>query len=407
MLVKAGAPVDATIETLVPYLEAGDILIDGGNEWYEKSIQRTKGLEEKGILFVSMGVSGGEIGARHGPSLMPGGRKVAYEALENILTKIAAQVDGEACVTYIGGAGSGNYVKMVHNGIEYGDMELIAEIYGLLKASGFGNEEMSAIFGAWNRSELESYLIEITCLILAKPDEMAGEGYLIDRILDVAGSKGTGMMTVKEAAERGVSAPTIASALFERYISGEKDLRMRAASMMSGPSFDWGTIDRTQLVSDLKDALFCSKVVAYAQGLDIIRRASLEFNWGINLGECARIWKGGCIIRAKILDKINKAFAKDTSLENLLLDPEFAEELVRRQQAWRRVVSLAVAGGVPVPALTASLQYFDSFRSQRLPTNLLQAQRDFFGSHTFERVDQPRGQFYHCRWTSEHAWSVC
>ena len=398
---------DATIETLVPYLEAGDILIDGGNEWYEKSIQRTKGLEEKGILFVSMGVSGGEIGARHGPSLMPGGRKVAYEALENILTKIAAQVDGEACVTYIGGAGSGNYVKMVHNGIEYGDMELIAEIYGLLKASGLGNEEMSAIFGAWNRSELESYLIEITSLILAKPDEMAGEGYLIDRILDVAGSKGTGMMTVKEAAERGVSAPTIASALFERYISGEKDLRMRAASMMSGPSFDWGTIDRTQLVSDLRDALFCSKVVAYAQGLDIIRRASLEFNWGINLGECARIWKGGCIIRAKILDKINKAFAKDTSLENLLLDPEFAEELVRRQQAWRRVVSLAVAGGVPVPALTASLQYFDSFRSQRLPTNLLQAQRDFFGSHTFERVDQPRGQFYHCRWTSEHAWSVC
>lgn len=398
---------DATIETLVPYLEAGDILIDGGNEWYEKSIQRTKGLEEKGILFVSMGVSGGEIGARHGPSLMPGGRKVAYEALENILTKIAAQVDGEACVTYIGGAGSGNYVKMVHNGIEYGDMELIAEIYGLLKASGFGNEEMSAIFGAWNRSELESYLIEITSLILAKPDEMVGEGYLIDRILDVAGSKGTGMMTVKEAAERGVSAPTIASALFERYISGEKDLRMRAASMMSGPSFDWGTIDRTQLVSDLKDALFCSKVVAYAQGLDIIRRASLEFNWGINLGECARIWKGGCIIRAKILDRINKAFAKDTSLENLLLDPEFAEELVRRQQAWRRVVSLAVAGGVPVPALTASLQYFDSFRSQRLPTNLLQAQRDFFGSHTFERVDQPRGQFYHCRWTSEHAWSVC
>lgn len=328
---------------------------------------------------------------------------MAYEALENILTKIAAQVDGEACVTYIGGAGSGNYVKMVHNGIEYGDMELIAEIYGLLKASGFGNEEMSAIFGAWNRSELESYLIEITSLILAKPDEMVGEGYLIDRILDVAGSKGTGMMTVKEAAERGVSAPTIASALFERYISGEKDLRMRAASMMSGPSFDWGTIDRTQLVSDLKDALFCSKVVAYAQGLDIIRRASLEFNWGINLGECARIWKGGCIIRAKILDRINKAFAKDTSLENLLLDPEFAEELVRRQQAWRRVVSLAVAGGVPVPALTASLQYFDSFRSQRLPTNLLQAQRDFFGSHTFERVDQPRGQFYHCRWTSEHA----
>lgn len=407
MLVKAGAPVDKTIESLVPYLEPGDILIDGGNEWYEKSIQRTRNLEEKGILFVSMGVSGGEIGARHGPSLMPGGRKSAYEALENILTKIAAQVDNEACVTYIGGAGSGNYVKMVHNGIEYGDMELIAEVYHLLKSAGFSNPEMSSIFADWNKSELESYLIEITSLILAKPDELVGEGYLIDRILDVAGSKGTGMMTVKEAAERGVSAPTISSALFERYISGEKDMRMRAASLLPGPAFDWGTVDRTQLVSDLKDALFCSKIVAYAQGLEIIRQASLMFNWGINLGECARIWKGGCIIRAKILDKIRGAFAQDAGLENLLLDPAFADQLVKRQQAWRRIVTLAAASGVSIPALTASLQYFDSFRSQRLPTNMIQAQRDFFGSHTYERVDQPRGQFYHCRWTSEHALRVC
>ena len=372
------------------------------------SIRRTRELEEKGFNFISMGVSGGEIGARHGPSLMPGGRKECYEALENILTKIAAQVDNEACVTYIGGAGSGNYVKMVHNGIEYGDMELIAEVYNMMQNAGIADDEMSSIFAQWNQGELSSYLIEITSLILAKKDtDIAGlpaqEGHLIDRILDVAGSKGTGMMTVKEAAERGVSAPTIAAALFERYISDEKDLRMRAASMISGPSFDWSSVDRQQLVSDLKDALFCSKLVAYAQGLDIIHKASQKFNWGINLGECARIWKGGCIIRAKILDQIKRAFSKDTPLDNLLLDPDFADQLVKRQQAWRRVVGLAVATGVPVPALASSLEYFDSFRAQRLPLNMIQAQRDFFGSHTFERVDQPRGQFFHCRWTSEHA----
>ena len=357
---------------------------------------------------MSMGVSGGEIGARNGPSLMPGGRKESYDALENILTKIAAQVDNEACVTYIGGAGSGNYVKMVHNGIEYGDMELIGEVYNLMHNAGLSNDEMSAIFVEWNQGELGSYLIEITSQILAKKDEdivnlPAGEGHLIDRILDVAGSKGTGMMTVKEAAERGVSAPTIAAALFERYISNEKDLRMMAASKMASPSFDWSTVDRTQLVADLKDALFCSKLVAYAQGLAIIGKASQEFNWGINLGECARIWKGGCIIRAKILDQIKKAFSRETPLENLLLDPDFAQELMRRQQAWRRVIGLAVATGVPVPALSSSLQYFDSFRSQRLPLNMIQAQRDYFGSHTFERVDKPRGEFFHCRWTSEHA----
>ena len=382
--------------------------MDGGNEWFEESIRRTKYLEEKGFNFVSMGVSGGEIGARHGPSLMPCGRKESYDALESILTKIAAQVDNEACVTYIGGAGSGNYVKMVHNGIEYGDMELIIEVYHMLKNAGFSNDEMSGIFREWNKGELESYLVEITSLILAKHDEdVAGlpaqEGFLVDKILDVAGSKGTGMMTVKEAAERGVSAPTIASALFERYISGEKDMRMRAAAMMPGPAFDWSSVDKEQLISDLRDALFCSKLVAYAQGLQLIHQASVEFNWGINLGECARIWKGGCIIRAKILDKIKQAFSKEGGLTHLLLDPEFAQELVKRQTAWRRVVGLAVATGVSIPALTSSLEYFDSFRSQRLPMNLLQAQRDFFGSHTFERVDQPRGKAFHCRWTSEHA----
>lgn len=382
--------------------------MDGGNEWFEESIRRTKYLEEKGFNFVSMGVSGGEIGARHGPSLMPSGRKESYDALESILTKIAAQVDNEACVTYIGGAGSGNYVKMVHNGIEYGDMELIIEVYHMLKNAGFSNDEMSGIFREWNKGELESYLVEITSLILAKHDEdvmglPAQEGFLVDKILDVAGSKGTGMMTVKEAAERGISAPTIASALFERYISGEKDMRMRAAAMMPGPAFDWSSVDKEQLVSDLRDALFCSKLVAYAQGLQLIHQASVEFNWGINLGECARIWKGGCIIRAKILDKIKQAFSKEGGLTHLLLDPEFAQELVKRQTAWRRVVGLAVATGVSIPALTSSLEYFDSFRSQRLPMNLLQTQRDFFGSHTFERVDQPRGKAFHCRWTSEHA----
>ena len=381
--------------------------MDGGNEWFEESIRRTKYLEESGFNFVSMGVSGGEIGARHGPSLMPSGRKESYDALEGILTKIAAQVDDEACVTYIGGAGSGNYVKMVHNGIEYGDMELIIEVYHMLKNAGFSNEEMSSIFREWNQGELESYLVEITSLILAKHDEdvtglSAQEGYLVDKILDVAGSKGTGMMTVKEAAERGVAAPTIASALFERYLSGEKDLRMRAAWLMPGPTFDWSTVDKQQLVADLRDALFCSKLVAYAQGLQLIRTASQEFKWGIDLGECARIWKGGCIIRAKILDRIKQAFAKE-DLPHLLLDAGFAQELATRQMAWRRVVGLAVASGVSIPALTSCLEYFDSFRSQRLPMNLLQAQRDFFGSHTFERVDQPRGKTFHCRWTSEHA----
>lgn len=381
--------------------------MDGGNEWFEESIRRTKYLEENGFNFVSMGVSGGEIGARHGPSLMPSGRKEAYDALEGILTKIAAQVDDEACVTYIGGAGSGNYVKMVHNGIEYGDMELIIEVYHMLKSAGFSNEEMSGIFREWNEGELGSYLVEITSLILAKRDEdVAGlppqEGFLVDKILDVAGSKGTGMMTVKEAAERGVAAPTIAAALFERYLSDTKDLRMRAAWLMPGPAFDWSGVDRKQLVADLRDALFCSKLVACAQGLQLIQTASQQFKWGIDLGECARIWKGGCIIRAKILDRIKQAFAKD-DLPHLLLDPGFAQELATRQTAWRRVVGLAVASGVSIPALTSSLEYFDSFRSQRLPMNLLQAQRDFFGSHTFERVDQPRGKAFHCKWTSEHA----
>ena len=355
-----------------------------------------------------MGISGGEIGARNGPSLMPSGRKEAYEALEHILTKIAAQVNNEACVTYIGGAGSGNYVKMVHNGIEYGDMELIIEVYNLMKQAGFTNEEMSEVFSIWNKSELESYLIEITSVILAKHDEdidglEKGEGYLIDRILDVAGSKGTGMMVIKEAAERGIPTPTIASALFERYLSTEKDLRMRAASVMPGPTFDWSIVDREQFVSDLKNALFCSKLVVYTEGMNLIGKASQEFNWGINLSECARIWKGGCTIRGKVLDTIKEAFIKESSLENLLLDGECANEIVKRQMAWRRIVSLAIASGISIPALSSSLEYFDSFRTQALPTNLLQAQRDFFGSHTFERVDQPRGQYFHCHWTSEHA----
>lgn len=382
-------------------------MIDGGNEWFEESIRRTTYLEEKGLFFIAMGVSGGEIGARHGPSLMPGGRREAYEAVEPILTKIAAQVDGEACVTYIGGAGSGNYVKMVHNGIEYGDMELICEVYNILKCAGLTNDEMSAIFAAWNKTELESYLIEITSLILAKHDEdiaglEASPHHLVDMILDVAGSKGTGMMTVKEAAERGVATPVIAASLFERFLSAAKDLRMDASTKLEGPSFEWRALDRKQLVSDLHDALQCAKLVAYAQGLDLIKRTSEEFGWGINLGECARIWRGGCIIRARLLGTIRQAYAK-APLANLLLAPEFAEQLVERQPAWRRVVSLCVASGTPAPALTASLEYFDSLRSQRLPLNLLQAQRDFFGSHTFERVDQPRGKFYHCRWTSEHA----
>jgi 6-phosphogluconate dehydrogenase len=398
ILVKAGKPVDATIDVLSEHLEAGDLIIDGGNEWFPNTLRRAEALSEKGIQFMGMGVSGGEEGARNGPSLMPGGPREAYELMLPVLSKIAAQVDDGPCVAYLGPSGSGNYVKMVHNGIEYGDMQLIAEAYELLRVvGGLSNEELADVFGAWNAGELESFLIEITEKILRKKDD-AGDGYLVDKILDKTGMKGTGRWTVQEAAEKSVPAPTIAAALEARYLSGLKEERVAASAIISGPdeAAITGRVSKEQLVEDVRRALYASKICSYAQGMNIIKAASQEYDWGVDLGECARIWKGGCIIRARFLNRIKGAYDRNADLPNLLVDGEFADEINERQPSLRRVVSLAVAAGIAVPAFSASLGYTDAYRRPRLPANLTQAQRDFFGAHTYERVDK-EGSF-HTAW---------
>ena len=408
MLLKAGPPVDKTIQKLNEFLEPGDILIDGGNEWYEETIRRSKELEPKGILYMGMGISGGESGARHGPSLMPGGPREAFDAIEPILTKIAAQAEEGPCVTYIGNQGSGNYVKMVHNGIEYGDMQLICEAYDILKHAGFTNEEMAKIFAKWNEEELQSYLYGITVDILRKKDTdieglPSSDDYLLDKILDTSGNKGTGKMTVKESTERSVPTPTIATSLYQRFIAADKDTRMEASKLFYAPKFDWSKIQRDQLVEDLKSALYCSKICSYAQGLNLIHKASDELGWGINLGECARIWLGGCIIQAKFLNEIRHAYEADPNLASLFFDPSFRDALIKNQAGWRRIVTLSVATGITCPAICESLSYFDTYRRQHLPSNLIQAQRDYFGGHTFARVDQPSDKMFHCRWTENHA----
>jgi 6-phosphogluconate dehydrogenase len=392
--------VDLTIAALSEFMEAGDIIVDGGNEWFPNSVRRASELEPKGIHFVGMGVSGGEEGARNGPSLMPGGPKEAFDALEPIITKCAAQVDDGACTTYLGPIGSGNYVKMVHNGIEYGDMQLIAEAYDILKiAGGLSNEELASVFDEWNKSELESFLIEITAQIFAKKDDLTDDGYVLDKILDKTGMKGTGRWTVQEAAERSIAAPTITASLDARYLSARKDERVFASKILSGPS-EIPAVDKQQLIDDVRQALYASKICSYAQGLNLIREAGVQMGWNVDLGECARIWKGGCIIRAKFLDRIKSAYGKDASLISLLVDPDFAAELQARQYSWRRVVSLAVASGIPTPSFSGSLNYYDTFRRERLPANLTQAQRDFFGGHTYERTD--REGLYHCAWSAAH-----
>ena len=391
MLVKAGAPVDATIARVLPLLEPGDILIDGGNEWFPNTERRGKQAAELGIHYLGMGVSGGEEGARNGPSLMPGGPREAYDQVSHILERVAAQVGGP-CVTYIGPGGAGNYVKMVHNGIEYGDMQLIAEAYDVLRlAGGLNNDELAAVFSDWNGGELESFLIEITAQIFRKRD---GDGYLVDAILDKTGMKGTGSWTVQEAAAKAVPAVAISAALDGRFLSGLKDERVAAAKILTGPT-PTATAD-TGLIDDVRNALYASKICSYAQGMNLIRAASDEYGWDLNLGDIARIWKGGCIIRARFLDRIKQAYDTDPALKSLLVDPSFAADLIGRQASWRRVVGLAVANGIPVPGLSGSLAYFDSYRRERLPANLVQAQRDLFGAHTFERVDRP-GSF-HADW---------
>jgi len=399
ILVQAGKPVDATIATLAEHLEPGDVIIDGGNEWFPNTIRRAKELEEKKIQFIGMGISGGEEGARNGPSLMPGGPKEAYDLIEPIITKCAAQIGDEACTGYCGPIGSGNYVKMVHNGIEYGDMQLISEVYDILKnVIGMSNDEMGDLFAEWDKGELHSYLIEITAKILKKKDDLT-DGHVVDFVLDKTGMKGTGRWTVQEAAEHSVAAPTLASALDARCISGRKDERVNAEKVLQGPT-EKPIVDKTQIIKDLQAALYCSKIVSYAQGLGIIKAASDSHGWNVDLALCARMWRGGCIIRAKLLKGIQDAVARDSSLPNLMVDPGFADELNARHMAWRRIVSLGIASGISLPAMSASLAYYDQYRRSSLPANLVQAQRDFFGGHTYQRTD--REGTFHTLWDDAH-----
>ena len=397
MMVKAGNAVDKVIDQLKPLLEPGDILIDGGNSLYEDTQRRTKSLESEGFRFIGRGVSGGEEGALNGPSLMPGGTSEAYQSLDPILNKIAAQVDDGACVTYIGAGGAGHYVKMVHNGIEYGDMQLIAEAYDLLKTVlGLGHEDLHKIFTEWNQTEeLSSFLIEITAEIFSYVDPET-KTPLVELIMDAAGQKGTGRWTVMSALELGVSIPTITAAVNARITSSYKQERVAASKELSfsAPTFAG---DRDLFIQQVRDALYCSKICSYAQGMALLAKASQEFDFSLDLSEISRIWKGGCIIRADFLDKIKSAFKTNPKLANLLLADEFKHTILEKQAAWRDVIAVAAQQGIAVPAFSASLDYFDSYRRDRLPQNLTQAQRDFFGAHTYQRIDK-EGTF-HTAWT--------
>jgi 6-phosphogluconate dehydrogenase len=398
LLVKAGDPVDWTIDQIRPYLEEGDIIIDGGNSYFRDTERREKRLKNEGLRFIGSGVSGGEQGALWGPSLMPGGDRAAYEEIRPIWEAIAAKVDDGPCVTYIGPGGSGHFVKMVHNGIEYGDMQLIAEVYDLMRnVLGMEAVEMAEVFDEWNRGDLESYLIEITAKILRVEDEQTGRP-LVDLVLDKAGQKGTGKWTSLVALDLGVVIPTIDAAIVARTMSAQKEERVEASREIRGPGaerFDGG---RRALIDALHDALYASKICSYAQGMNLIRAASEEWQWEIDLGEVARIWKGGCIIRAQFLDKIKQAYRRRPDLPNLLLDADFKAWVESAQHNWRRVLTTAAQHGVPVLAMAASLNYFDLYRTANLPLNLTQAQRDFFGSHTYQRVDRPEDGFIHTEW---------
>jgi len=402
IMIQAGAPVDQTIEMLRKELEPGDLIVDGGNEWFENTERRAKMLETQKIMYMGMGVSGGEDGARHGPSLMTGGPIEGYKRIEPILIRIAAQARGSGpCVTYIGPGGAGNYVKMIHNGIEYGDMQLIAETYDILKnVGGLSNPELHTTFSEWNKTELESFLVEITAIIFARKDDYDHSKYAVDMILDRTGSKGTGKWTVQQAAELGVPAPTMSSSLDARYLSSLLEERVAASMVLKGPE-EKITVDRQQLIADCRYALYAAKICSYAQGMNLIRIAGINHHWNLNLGEISRIWKGGCIIRAVFLDRITAAYTRTPNLPNLLIDAEFAREINTRSAALRRVVSGAIRAGICVPSFSASLAYFDSYRRRRLPANLTQAQRDFFGAHGYERIDRPLvapGVGYHTEW---------
>ena len=398
IMVKAGWPVDAFIEQILPLLDEGDILIDGGNSHFPDSIRRTKELAEKGINFIGTGVSGGEEGALKGPSIMPGGNPAAWKAVKPIFQAIAAKVeDGSPCCEWVGNDGAGHYVKMVHNGIEYGDMQMICEAYSLLSnVCGCSARELHDIFTDWNTGELDSYLIEISMDILGETDPETGKP-MVDVILDTAGQKGTGKWTSQSALDLGAAAPTIAEAVFARCVSAIKEERVAASKVLSAPVAEFKG-DKTTFIEDVRKALYASKICSYAQGYQMMKLAAKEYKWDLNFGEIALMWRGGCIIRAKFLGDIKVAFDNDPDLANLLLDPFFKKVIDDCQESWRKVVATAVQMGIPVPTFSSALAYYDSYRSARLPANLLQAQRDYFGAHTYERVDKPRGEFFHTDW---------
>jgi len=419
ILVKAGHGTDAVIDSLTSLLSPGDLVIDGGNAEWTDTVRREAALKAKGLLFVGSGVSGGEEGARFGPSLMPGGDPSSWSILKPVWEAIAAKVDpatgkpltdyapgkpvkgGAPCTTYIGPGGAGHYVKMVHNGIEYGDMQLICEAYHVMRDSlNLSNAEMAKAFASWNDAELDSFLIQITADILRQKDPITGKDF-VDVVLDAAGQKGTGKWTINSALDLGVPAPTMAEAVFARAISAMKDERIAASRILAAPArhhHDTGHPSQKDWTGCVKDALYCSKICSYAQGFALMQAASKASAWNLKLGEIAAIFRGGCIIRARFLQKITEAFGRRADLPNLLLDPYFAGEISSRQANWRAVVARAAVDGIPVPAFSSALAYFDSYRSQRLPANLLQAQRDYFGSHTYERTDGPRGRFHHLDW---------
>ncbi len=398
LLVKAGAPVDENIKQLLPLLDKDDLIIDGGNSYFLDTERRARELEEKGFNFFGMGVSGGEEGALWGPSLMPGGSLNAYKEVESIMNAVAAKAeeDGEPCVAYIGPGGSGHFVKMIHNGIEYGDMQLIAESYDLLKSSlGLTAQEFHDIFTEWNRGELSSFLIEVTANVFKKMDDETGKP-LVDCILDKAGQKGTGKWMSINALDLGVAIPTITAAVDGRVLSSQKDERMSAAKLLSGPTGGEEKLSPQNLINAVRDALYVSKICSYAQGMSLLKRASDTYNYNLDLGRIAKIWRAGCIIRARFLNEITNAYDRNRDLPNLLIDEEFRKTLHDLQESWRSVVMCAVRLGIPMPAMSASLAYFDTYRSERLPANLIQAQRDFFGAHTFERTD--KDGIFHADW---------
>lgn len=398
LMIKAGSAVDAMIEQLLPLLEPGDIVIDGGNSHYADTNRRSQALAQQGLLFVGSGVSGGEEGALHGPSIMPGGNPAAWPSLQPIFQAIAAKVaDGTPCCDWVGPDGAGHFVKMVHNGIEYGDMQMIAEAYSLLRLAGLSNPECAAVFAEWNQGELDSYLIEITADILGKKDPETGQD-MIEVILDAAGQKGTGKWTSVTALEVGSPASTIAEAVFARCLSALKDEREQAAQLFAGPQLAF-TQDRSVFIEQVRQALYASKIGSYAQGFQLMRMAAQEFGWQLNYGAIALMWREGCIIRARFLENIKAAYEQNPQLPNLLLDPYFASIIQNTQAGWRQVVASGALHGVWLPAFSSALAYFDGYRNQRLSTNLVQAQRDYFGAHTYERTDRPRGQFFHTNWT--------